>query len=851
MALSIFPHILVRYAGMPLSVLHTAKIQNIAAYLQEIAQSAQQLQTQKEIVCELLYTAINQSADDKERRQLLQLKRDIFNDKLPVKLPAIVPKAVELYLQQLADRDKEAAQWREDFEEKHLTARQELQGYAKQEALRKGILLSSPVLYEQLDSFSLADSRQFKSRELRNEYSLIRYISRMAAKTSPFSTFTYTGLGQTGTPQAVATKREVQSSIRLHNGLFSYIRLLMIHHPVLNEIITLRLNVTATIIQEELQFLVNYFNVEAFQRLPARNLPLWLYHQLQDREAIVTLGALTDQLCHQIADTDRSVIKAFLVKLVCNGLLEPGIGCAGIDPDWDRQLQQFLTPHADKPVVASLLTMLSGLLQTKTAYAIAGADERLLLLQETAAILEDLFSSLQEEAGLSDDMPVKEGTFELFRFQARRFLPQDIFYEDAYTAHTALLSEVGFIGFTKEINQLCTLLAPLDALQEERANMRRFFLQHYAETDVVGITHFYHDYYLYEKKRSADQQTKTAIKEIGLPDTLQWTLAQDTVHITATMEVTPDSNSAGTFVQFYQEGSHMKGVVNALLPGMGKVAGRFLHLFDPSITDDFRTWNKALYADHLLLELNDGSAFNANIHPPLLPYEVCMPGGNNSYPVDARVSLQDVVVKYDKDAEELFLLHTGQNKPVYAFDLSLESFYNRSHFYRLLAHFNTVQRVPLRALITAIDRKHATVYQPDEQIQVKPRITFGEQVVLRRKGWLVKTAFIPVCGNDESPADYFKRLHIWRIENGLPEQCFLFLKSAYIPVVHEQKGQLQRDDYKPQYMDFSHPLLLSLFRKVLSRAGAWCYLEEMLPSAEHVAADGGLVKEYLLHWYNM
>ncbi|SFM58287.1 Lantibiotic dehydratase, C terminus [Chitinophaga sp. YR627] len=851
MALSIFPHILVRYAGMPLSVLHKAAIQDIAAHFQKTASAAQQLQTQKDAVCALLYTAINQSTDDKERRQLLQLKRDIFNDKLPVKLPAIVPEAVELYLQQLADREKEAAKWREDFEEKHMVARRELQGFAQQEALRKGILLSSPVLYEQLDSFALADSRQFKSRELKNEYSLIRYVSRMAAKTSPFSTFTYTGPGKIGPQQDITTIPDIHSSIRLHNGLFSYIRVLMIHHPVLNEIITLGLNVTAAVIQEELRFLVNYFNVEAFQRLPARNLPLWLYQQLQDRDAIVTLGELTDQLCSQIADTDRSTIKAFLLKLVCNGLLEPGIGCAGIDPDWDRQLQQFLTPHADKQAVASLLMMLSGLQQTKMVYAIAGADERLLFLREASAMLEDLFGTLQEEAGLSDDMQVKEGAFELFRFQARRFLPQDIFYEDAFTDNTAILSEATFTAFTQEISLLCTLLAPLDALQEERAHMQRFFLQHYGEVQEVAVTQFYYDYYLYEKKQSAEQQAKKEIKEIGLPDTLQVIVDRNTVHITPTIAMSPDNNSAGAFVQFYQEGSHTKGVVNALLPGMGKVAGRFLHLLDPTITTDFRTWNENLYADHLLLELNDGSAFNANIHPPLLAYEVCMPGGNNSYPAEARVSLQDLVVKYDRDTKGLFLFHTVQNKPVYAFDLSLESFYNRSHFYRLLAHFNTVQRVPLRALITALDRKHATVYPPGEYIQVKPRITFGEQVVLRRKGWLIKTAFIPLGGNDESPADYFERLHLWRIENGLPEQCFLFLKSPYMPVKNEAKSQLQRDDYKPQYMDFSHPLLLSLFRKVLSRAGAWCYLEEMLPAAAHVAADGGLVKEYLLHWYNM
>ncbi|ACU62759.1 lantibiotic dehydratase [Chitinophaga pinensis] len=850
MALSIFPHILVRYAGMPLSVLHTAKVKDIADYLQETAQSAKQLAAQKEAVCDLLYTAISQSTDDKERRQLLQLKRDIFNDKRPVKLPAFVPETMKAYLQQLVDREKEEVQWRDYFEEKHTAARRELQGYVQDEALRKGILLSSPVLYEQLDSFALADSRQFKSRTLKNEHSLIRYISRMAAKTSPFSTFTYTGLGKMGTPDAAAATPEIHSDIRLHNGLFSYIRLLIIYHPVLNEIITLRLNVTATIIQEELQFLVNYFNVEAFQRLPARNLPLWLYHQLQDREAIVTLGGLTDQLCSQIADTDRSAIKSFLLQLVFNGLLEPGIGCAGIDPDWDGQLLQFLTPYADQQAVALLLKMLSELQQTKTAYAIATADRRHRLLLETAGSLEDVFRVLQEEAGLPDEMPLKEGVFELFRFQARRFLPQDIFYEDAFTDRADILPATALSVFTREINQLCTLLAPLDALAEERAHMQRFFVQHYDEGAEVPVTRFYHDYYLQEKKQATDQQAKKDIKEIHLPDTLQLVLEQDTVHITPAIEVIPDNNSAGAFVQFYQEGSHIKGVINALLPGMGKVAGRFLHLLPPVVTADFRTWNKNLYTDHLLLELNDGSAFNANIHPPLLPYEVAMPGGNNIYAAEARVSLKDLVVKHEPATRTLSLFHKGQNKPVYAFDLSLESFYNRSHFYRLLAHFNTVQRVPLRAMITALDRKHATIYPPNERIQVKPRITFGEQVVLRRKGWLLQTAFIPLCGNEESAADYFKRLNTWRIENDIPEQCFLFLRSAYIPVVNGQKSQLQRDDYKPQYMDFSHPLLATLFRKVLSRAGEWCYLEEMLPAATHVAADGGVVKEYLLHWYN-
>lgn len=854
MALRIFPHVLVRYAGMPLHVLHTAQLSEIDSYIHTTAQWDTRLLQQKEAVCELLYTAINQETDTRKRQQLLQLKRNIFNDKVLVELPADVPQEVLEYLQEVRDKEEIVKRWHHDIEALTVAARNELQQYVQQEPLRKGILLSSPVLYEQLDSFAKADSRHFKSRELKNEYSLLRYISRMAAKTSPFSTFTYIGKGGIGRQQTVGHTPAVHSSIRLHNGLFSYLRLLMIYHPILNEVVGLKLNVTAALQQEELHFLVNYFNVEAFQRLPARNLPLWLFHYLKDNNAVVSIGQLTDHLRKQIADTDRAVIKSFLLKFVLNGLLEPTIGCSGIDPDWDKQLQSFLFPYITVPVVAQLYALLEQLQQIRGEYATADARERSQLLQHASVILNELFRQLQEEAGLPDEMSVEEGAFQLFRFQARRFLPQDIFYEDTYTEQVTSLLEPAVTAFIAEVNQLCCQLRSLDALQEERIRMRSFFVQQYGMATTVPVIQFYHDYFRYEKKPSGEQLLKKEIIAIALPDTLQITLDSGVVHISAGAETGPAGNNAGgVFAQCYHEDGQLHGVINAILPGMGKVAGRFLHLLEPAVTNGFREWNEQLHADKLMLELNDGSVFNANIHPQLLSHEVCMPGGNNIYAPEAQISLQDIVVRYNATNDGLELFHIGKEKTVYAYDLSLESFYNRSHFYRLLAHFNEEQRVPLKGLITAIDHRYIDSASSQEDIQVRPRIVFGRQVVLRRKGWLIKIAGIPLCGHDESNAAYFIRLNVWRVQHGLPEQCFLFLRSSYIPISTSPQSKLQRDDYKPQYLSFSHPLLVLLFRKLLSRAGEWCYMEEMLPTTSHVTAGEGegIVKEYLLHWYNM
>ncbi|MBW8682962.1 lantibiotic dehydratase [Chitinophaga rhizophila] len=851
MALRIFPHLLVRYAGMPLSVLQTAQLTDTTSAIEQQWLLEQQLHKEKAAICDLLYDLINQSTDPKERVQLLQLKRDIFNDKLPAKLPAAAPPSIHAYVQLILHK-KEMQQLRSlGYDQLLIQARHELQQYARQESLRKGILLSSPVLYEQLNNFAVADCNRFRSKELKNEYSLVRYVSRMAAKTSPFSTFTYVGRGAIAPAASNAESASVHSSVRLHNGLFSYLRLLMIYHPVLNEIVELRLNVTATLQQEEISFLVNYFNVEAFQRLPARNLPLWLYHYFKEHIKPVSIGALTDHLCTQIPDTDRAVIKSFLLKLVINGLLEPHIGCAAIDPEWDRQLMNFLLPYRQLLVVASLHTVLVQLQLAKTAYVNAPSDQRFQLLRDTSLLVNEQFLRLQQQADLPDETTAPDGSFELFRFQARKFLPQDIFYEDTYTTDIPALPEAGITPFIAAVSKLCILLQPFDGLQEERQSMLRFFTTHYEGTASIPVTRFYHDYYRQEKKPAA-AAVKQDRKDIPLPDTLQLTATADEIQLTPATDIPAVSNhTGGVFAQLYKDQHQYKGVVNAVLPGMGKVAGRFLHLMDPVVTSDFRAWNTSLHENCLLLELNDGSAFNANIHPPLLSYEVCMPGGNNSYAEEGRISLQDIVVRYDADNNALMLFHTGYNKVVYAYDLSLESFYNRSHFYRLLAHFNTDCRVPLRALMQAVDNHYSAPLQADNTVIIKPRICFGDHVILRRKGWLIRTAAIPVSGNEETSAAYFERLNTWRISNGVPEQVFLFLRSAWIPPTTGQQSQLQRDDYKPQYISFTHPLLVSLFRKVLSRAGEWCYLEEMLPDAAHVAADGGLVKEYLIHWYNM
>lgn len=869
----IFPYILTRYASLPFSTLRHWQLPGINAYMAAMEQLQSSIPRQQDLLCNLLFSIIKGTEDNKERQRLLQLKRDIFNGKVPPLNAAGDNRELSAALQEYLDihtqKQRLQHEWELSFNTQLSAHRRLLQSLAQQELLRKGILLSSPVLYTQLDSFAAADPLAFRNRELKNEYSLLRYITRMAAKTSPFSTFTYTGIAtpderQPHFQQPVIT-RYIRSGIRLNNALFSYIRSLMIHHPVLNEILEVRLNVTAAIHEEQLCFLINYFNVEAFQRLPARNLPLWLYQFLQKEEMPFTTASLTDVLAKQIPDTDRRSIKEFLLKLAASGFLELGIGCSGVDPAWDLSLSRFLQPYLHYPAVLSLYGLLQTLAAKQAAYADAGSEERHALLREIAGTLNHCFNTLQLEAGLpvitaagEAPAPVTDANtavFEVNRFAPRYFAPQDIFYEDAFTVIPDRLPAAAVNAFVRKADQLCSLLEPADALQEERIRMRNFFLQHYGTDQQESITAFYHAYYLHEKKAALagqQEQGNRPLKQMEIPDALQLTVEPGQISLQMHSSVTGRPGAArGMFVQFYNVQHNgerqLHGVVNAPLPGMGKVAGRFLHLFDPDVTRSFVEWNTALHPAQLLMELNDGSVFNANIHPPLLPYEIGMPGGNNNYPQERRILLRDVQVRYNPGTDLLALYHST-GREIYAYDLCLESFYNRSHFYQLLAHFNPDFRLPLRQLIAAADQRYVLAFGAKEEVQVKPRIVFEGTVVLRRKGWLLRTACIPAQERTETDAAYFVRLQAWREQYQLPEHVFLFLRSPYIPAT-PAAGKLQRDDYKPQYICFTQPLLVILFKKLLSRAGMYCYLEEMLPHADHLQEPAATVTEYMLHWY--
>ncbi|MCW3466694.1 lantibiotic dehydratase family protein [Chitinophaga nivalis] len=892
MPLQVFPYAFTRYAGAPHQDFQALQLHGISRQSQLRQWLAATLQHSRDTLEHTLFEVIRQQEDDQVRKQLIRLKKDITAGKtiaqdyqLPPQaiIPPDFPAQLQRY-QQLHSRTRLLqTTWQYYYAQRLLQHRQQLQQLAGNEQLQQGLLLSSPTLYEQLPAFLAADPAGFRHKEQKNEYSLLRYLTRMAFKTSPFSTFTYTGItAVTAACQAITlhTTAPVSSGIRLNNGLFSYLQSLLIQHPVLNEMLYIRLNNTWTIRDGQLHFLVNYFNIESFQRMRAGSITEWLTTFLTQQPATITLGALTDQLLTATADADRNGVKAFLLQLVTAGFLEAGTGCSGINPDWDIALTNFLAQQLTAhPAAAPLHQLLVQLHTARQQFAAADAATRNNLLTAAAEALNSTLHTLHTEAGLPPATTAfhemlqqnivekhrQSGTFEVNTFVPRHFPATGLFYEDTSTSGISQLPLTAVQDFTTKTDRLCEALRPLDFLQPERDRMRDFFRQHYPPGHRENVTDFYHTYYLHEKKQATDPAKEQRASRQAISPALQEILQQririhavDARHIRleALTTATSQPGSMAMFVQFFQDtttpADSISGVINNLLPGLGKVAGRFLDRFDPAVTQLFNEWNRQLHPGYLLMELSDGSSFNANIHPPLLPFESCMPGGYNNYPAGQQLSLQEIQVQYDDTSGQLQLVHRPSQQPVYAFDLCLQAFSMRSNFYRLLAHFNPAFHIPLRQFIGTVDAQHRTAFPATQQeVVVFPRITFETTVVIRRMGWLVNSQVLRPLSASESEADYLLRLHTWRQAAGIPEHIFLFLRTRYTTQTPAQKSELRPDDYKPQYIHFHNPLLVILFRKLLSRAGDQVYLEEMLPHLQYLEQQEQQppVTEHLLHWY--
>lgn len=529
----------------------------------------------------------------------------------------------------------------------------------------------------------------------------------------------------------------------------------------------------------------------------------------------------------------------------------------------------------------------------------------------------------KEEETKEEDQPFKQISSTFFNFT-----PEKMFYEDTSLDIQPQLDETHILEFTRTLHNLLQKMRHYEGQFDEWKKMLHYFVNKYGENASVDLLTFYEDYYREYKKPEAQKeeaQKREAQKKESpeekkekddspeLPELptiqvieerkkkqSQWlehiktrlkkSLGENGLDTDKTVNIylrdleetekmipgeidhTERDCSYGCFVQFFTERDPdgketLKGVSNATFPGFGKMFSRFLHIFDDTVTEDMRAWNRSLLTENrIFLEDSDASFFNANLHPPLLPHEIHMPNGQNTLPPEQQIPITELKVKVDDTGGRLQLLHEPTKKRVYVFDLGFQGHKGRSQLFQLLEKFTKAEYLFAQPLVNAVNSLRSPSGRPggsdtekkepekkEPKINVLPRVVYEDRIVLQRKSWFVPEELLPLREPGETDWAWFYRVNEWRKQQGMPDDVFIFVVDRFGGANREPKPnkRVSPDDYKPQYISFKNPFLINLLEKAMNRVPGTLKIAEMMPNPSQLPniGDNRYVMEFVLQWY--
>ncbi|WP_432054917.1 lantibiotic dehydratase [Streptomyces sp. bgisy022] len=239
-----------RAAGLPVESVHGLRCPGTRRWADVVLAEEERLRAAGADLSDLLHTLVKATTGPEEapgdaavRRGLINLRRQVFNNRLPADPEA----AVRLVTDRDAEAGRRTAAWlrdrarlaelRSDGEQllagELRDSRRALREALADERLRAGLLLASPALDGRLDAYLNDTAERPGSRLRKIERSALTYLYRTACKTSPFSTLTGVGLGSFAGPAG-----DDGAALRCGDTWVSHVRLNVVVLTRLTELIT-------------------------------------------------------------------------------------------------------------------------------------------------------------------------------------------------------------------------------------------------------------------------------------------------------------------------------------------------------------------------------------------------------------------------------------------------------------------------------------------------------------------------------------------------------------------------------------------------------------------------------------
>ncbi len=851
--MKIFPYVLARIGGLPtrhLADLSWSDKEQLEGYLNGL----KLLEKQRQDVLSELLSLINQVEDYPAKFYLKIIRRDIYNRRnfkvKPFEYKGSfeieflkVREAVRSYKKLLSDQYLTAQNFKEVYEAEVNQLRNQIQGNTLPEALSKGLQLASHSLLSQIESYQSKQGQKANKKIRQTEQSLLQYLTRVSAKTSPFSSFTKLAL----IDLEGKIKSEEIRKIRLNNSLYRIFRDGLIHYPPFYINLNIRLNSSLKSIENEWVFLLNTRNIESVQRMDKSDIVDFLIIALKEVRQSISFTDFVKKLLEEV-EADESSMRQYVLQLIDYGLIEWDWPFSGLDPEWHLKLRDLLADYSKNSLLTDLKNMIEQVVDLMTTFENGDLKTRKRIQLEAFDLLKNKSEELLQVSGLSDlkQSATSDHLKKIFSTEFNLVLEQ-IFYEDVSQEYQSDFSKEDFERVGKELNELSYLMSPF-YYNVKKEKIQHFFKGNFS-TERVDLLTFYEAYFkdpIFNVPASSQAmigKRNEFLKEIlnkGKWKTLDHFHLDFEDFPKVNEELQKEHKSKASLIQLFEEDGKIKAFADTIFMGYGKMFGRVLHLFPEELTNKIKENNLEINKAHLSVECVDASVYNPNVHPSLVPLEFQMPGSQNNLPKSNRISIEDLEICLKNNS--LTLEHKSLSKEIITYNFGFEALENRSPMYQLLMAFGLQSASP-ELLNILLD--HNLSKKEDSGIINKPRISIGEHLVIQRRSWGIPKTLIPQKLNAGDHASYFIKINEWRKSLSIPAIAFIKLNSDEYP---GNKKIARSDDYKPQFMDFQSPLMVQLFAKLLNKVPEVLKIEEALPGIDMSGKEEEYVSEYLLEW---
>jgi len=850
----------VRVAGMPIHAVTGLRFDETMRRVGDLLDRDAWLDEEGERLGARLYDLIGDERRSAVKPALVGLRRAIhrhrpprraaFDETVRAALPDDLAGDIRRWIDRLEERDRWLASLPAALATETAIKVRALRATVADPRFRHALVQTGSPLSEALEAWlARGDDRSPGWPVVRR---LAKYLSRAALKTSPYSTFTTSGLAawvdrDGGVRPAIQFRRDLEPCglLELHGGVLPALEQALAERSDLRGALRIRLNPSAHESDGTVSFL---------GRPP--------------REPIVTLRATPEvRACIRLAidhpwstmDAFRAglaaepgaepAVTAYVDRLVDAGLLELRLGIAdqADDPlgdlaDWletagnggdgktatvcralrdeVRRPTRADTVEEHRARLSAISDHIDGLGEAfgrawaGTGLAGPATHENMVYGQPAADLdtaawrpaLDDL-DAVRRWAGLFE--PGLPLLVALGEYARQRFASAEIPFVRFYQVLHGDLARTDdrLDGDADTIADLRALLGPSAGLPAARLPRLRELNRKRAESARAVLTH---------------------------PPSSDGVVRLDPAELVAGYGYAAAPASVACYVQPVSRGGRLGLVLNAIASGYGRGRGRWYRLVARAAEGDILPPAPADAGPDVLLAESHGAFGHAlNLRRPLTPYHLEYPHTVGEHPAGRGFALRDLVVRYDARTARLRLGAVGVAGEVRPVHGGLTAEYALPPALQLLIRAFGSPTV-LHPAMPVLSSGLPDPLRQADRIVAMPRVDVG-LVTLRRAAWLAPSACVPRRDKGESDGAFLLRVHSWLRRHRIPTRCFVRPIEALDTSVRRIVVSKAR---KPLYIDFECWFLVAVFERLVRDPAELVLFTEVLPAPEDALAPG-------------